>query len=49
MTTTKSIGSGYRISGGKVVKRPPRMAAGQKKNKALKAARLAKKWAERSK
>jgi ribosomal protein S30 len=47
--TTKSLGSSFKISGGKVVKRPPRMPAGQKKNKALKASRLAKQWAERSK
>lgn len=34
---------------GQIVKTPPRMAAGQKRNKALKTARLAKKWAEKSK
>jgi hypothetical protein len=46
--STKPL-TGYRIVDGKIVKRPPRMPAGQKKNKALKASSLAKQWAEKSK
>lgn len=56
--TTKPI-TGYRIKWSdndpskptkvKISKKPPKMAAGQKRNKTMKTARLAKKWAERSK
>ena len=45
---TKPITS-HRIKDGKLVAKPPRMAAGQAKNRKLKTARLAKAWAERSK
>lgn len=47
--TTKALGSGYRIKDGKVVKKAARIPAGQAKNKAMKTARLAKAWAEKSK
>lgn len=40
--STKSIGSGFKIKDGRVVKRAPRMAAGQAKNKHQQAARIEK-------
>lgn len=45
--TTKSV-KGYVEKDGKLVKKAPKMAAGQKRNKALKTARLAKQWAQKS-
>ena len=47
--TTKSIGTGYRLKDGKLIKKPPRMAAGQARGKSLKAARLQAKWKAKSK
>jgi hypothetical protein len=47
--TTRSIGSSYRLKDGKVIKSQPRQPAGQARNQRMKTARLAKKWAERSK
>jgi hypothetical protein len=46
--TSKTIGSGFRFSAGKIVKRPPKMAAGQKRNQTMKASRLTKAWAAKS-
>jgi hypothetical protein len=46
--TTKPI-TGYRFKDGKLIKKPPRLAAGQRKKIEGKAARLAKAWASRSK
>lgn len=47
--TSKTIGSGFRISAGKVVKRAPRMPAGQAANAYAKAAREEKAWRAKSK
>jgi hypothetical protein len=41
--------TGYRLKDGKVIKSPARVPAGQAKNRNMKAQRLAKAWAERSK
>jgi hypothetical protein len=46
--TSKPV-SGITIKGGKVKSNPPRMAAGQKRNKAMKAAREEKAWKAKSK
>ena len=40
---------GYKVQDGKLVKKPPRMAAGQARNKHQQAARKAKAWQSRSK
>lgn len=52
--TTKHIGSGFKISGSKsgkvvVVRKAPRMAAGQAANKHQQAAREEKAWKAKSK
>lgn len=44
-----TIGKRYKIEDGKVTKKPPRMAAGQRRNAEGKAASLAKRWARKSK
>jgi hypothetical protein len=48
---TKSLGPTFRLdkSSGKITKRPPRVAAGQKRNKIAKATREAKAWKAKSK
>lgn len=45
--TSKTIGSGFRVSAGKIVKRAARMPAGQAANAHRKAAREEKAWKER--
>jgi hypothetical protein len=45
--TSKTIGSGFRVSAGKIVKRAARMPAGQAANAYKKAAREEKAWKER--
>jgi hypothetical protein len=44
-----ALGKQYRVSDGKITKKPARMAAGQLKNAHGKASRLAKRWASKSK
>jgi len=46
--TSKPV-TGITIKGGKVQTKPPRVAAGQRKNQEAKARRLEKKWRSRSK
>lgn len=56
MSLTKSgkgwitpVGGNYKFDGGKLKKGKPKLAAGQAKNKKMKAQRLAAAWALRSK
>jgi hypothetical protein len=47
---TKPLGRNYRVTAsGAVTKRPPRMAAGQRKNQEAKARRLDRQWRAKSK
>jgi hypothetical protein len=46
---TRSLGPGYRVTKDGVAKKPPRMAAGQRKNQEAKARRLERQWRAKGK